>query len=56
MNVDPKGRDVDETPEYPLPSPTDSVSRNKRPPGDEAGVEQGLGDDVKRGGCGGEPS
>lgn len=34
MNVDPKGPDVDETPEYPLPSPTDSVSRDKLPQDD----------------------
>jgi hypothetical protein len=51
MNADPKVADVDETPEYPLPSPTDSLSRDQRPPDDEddAGVEQVAEDDVKRG-------
>jgi hypothetical protein len=27
--------EVDETPEYPLPSPTDSLSRDQRPPEDD---------------------
>jgi hypothetical protein len=51
MNTDPKVADVDETPEYPLPSPTDSLSRDQRPPDDEdeAGVEQVPVDDVTRG-------
>lgn len=51
MNADPKVADVDETPEYPLPSPTDYLSRDQRPPDDEdeAGVEQVPSDDVKRG-------
>ncbi|MGE8147668.1 hypothetical protein ACQKP7_21130 [Pseudomonas frederiksbergensis] len=51
MNADPKVTDSDETPEYPLPSPTDSLSRDQRPPDDEddAGVEQVPGSDVKRG-------
>lgn len=41
MSADPKDTDIDETPEYPLPSPTDSLSRDQRPPEeDEAGVEQ----------------
>ncbi|PWE46195.1 hypothetical protein C9I50_00495 [Pseudomonas prosekii] len=42
MNADPKVEDVDETPEYPLPSPTDSLPRDQRPPDDEdeVGVEQ----------------
>ncbi|EJM46729.1 hypothetical protein PMI26_01377 [Pseudomonas sp. GM33] len=40
MNTDPKTVDDDETPEYPLPSPTDSLSRDQRPPDDDAGVEQ----------------
>ncbi len=31
MNADPKVADIDETPEYPLPSPTDSLSRDQRP-------------------------
>ncbi|WP_339483308.1 MULTISPECIES: hypothetical protein [unclassified Pseudomonas] len=35
----------DETPEYPLPSPTNSLSRDQRPPDDEAGVEQVSRDD-----------
>jgi len=49
MNADPKDTDIDDTPEYPLPSPTDSLSRDQRPPDDEeAGVEQ-VPDDVKRG-------
>jgi hypothetical protein len=46
MNTDPKIFDVDETPEYPLPSPTDSLSRDQRPPDDDdAGVEQVPSDD-----------
>ncbi len=35
----------DETPEYPLPSPTNSLSRDQRPPDDDAGVEQVPNDD-----------
>jgi hypothetical protein len=48
MNADPKVADIDETPEYPLPSPTDSLSRDQRPPDDEPGVEQVPNDDLKR--------
>lgn len=48
MNADPKDTDVDDTPEYPLPSPTDSLSRDQRPPDDEPGVEQVPNDDVRR--------
>ena len=41
MNADPKDTDIDETPEYPLPSPTDSLRRDQRPPdNEEAGAEQ----------------
>ena len=29
----------DETPEYPLPSPTNSLSRDQRPPNDDEDVE-----------------
>lgn len=35
MNTDPNETDTDETPEYPLPSPTDSLGRDQRPPDDE---------------------
>nr|WP_314529258.1 hypothetical protein [uncultured Pseudomonas sp.] len=49
MNSDPKAFDPDETPEYPLPSPTDSLSRDQRPPDDENGVEQVPNDDKNRG-------
>lgn len=35
----------DETPEYPLPSPTNPLSRNQLPPDDEAGTEQVPSDD-----------
>jgi len=35
MNTDPDDTDIDETPEYPLPSPTDSLGRDQRPPDDE---------------------
>lgn len=49
MNADPKNTDIDETPEYPLPSPTDSLSRDQRPPDDDTDVEQVPSDDVKRG-------
>lgn len=48
MNVDTKDSNFDDTPEYPLPSPTDSLSRDQRPPDDDAGVEQVPQDDVKR--------
>ena len=39
----------DETPEYPLPSPTNPLSRDQLPPDDEAGVEQvpSDGEDVE---------
>lgn len=40
MIADSPVPDDDETPEYPLPSPTDSLSRDQRPPDDDAGVEQ----------------
>jgi hypothetical protein len=40
MTGDSPVPDDDETPEYPLPSPTDSLSRDQRPPDDDAGVEQ----------------
>ncbi|KPG98687.1 hypothetical protein AEQ67_15290 [Pseudomonas sp. RIT-PI-q] len=49
MNSVPKNADIDETPEYPLPSPTDSLSRDQRPPDDDTEVEQVPSDDVKRG-------
>ncbi|VVP87222.1 hypothetical protein PS934_01265 [Pseudomonas fluorescens] len=46
MKTDRNVPDVDDTPEYPLPSPTDSLSRDQRPPDDnDAGVEQVPGDD-----------
>jgi hypothetical protein len=46
MNTDRKVPDVDDTPEYPLPSPTDSLSRDQRPPDDDdVGVEQVPSDD-----------
>ncbi|WP_223447063.1 hypothetical protein [Pseudomonas sp. BF-R-19] len=46
MNTDRNVPDVDETPEYPLPSPTDSLSRDQRPPDDDdAGVELVPGDE-----------
>ena len=48
MHADPKVSDIDETPEYPLPSPTNSLSRDQRPPDDEPGVEQVPNDDLKR--------
>ena len=47
MNTDPKDTDIDETPEYPLPSPTDPLSRDQRPPDDDTGVEQVPNDDVR---------
>ena len=49
MNADPKDTDIDDTPEYPLPSPTDSLSRDQRPPDDDTAVEQLPSDEVKRG-------
>jgi len=48
MNADRKVSDIDETPEYPLPSPTDSLSRDQRPPDDDAGVEQVPDEGLKR--------
>lgn len=45
MDADPKDSEFDDTPEYPLPSPTDSLSRDQRPPEDEEGVEQVPGSD-----------
>ncbi|MGE8069494.1 hypothetical protein [Pseudomonas sp. NPDC089569] len=39
MNAEPKDPDIDETPEYPLPSPTDPLSREVLPPDDESDVE-----------------
>lgn len=48
MSNDPKIEDIDETPEYPLPSPTDSLGCNQLPPEDDAGVEQILKEGVKR--------
>lgn len=48
MNADPKDSDIDETPEYPLPSPTDPLPRDQRPPDDDAGVEQVPNEDVRR--------
>lgn len=49
MNADPKDADIDDTPEYPLPSPTDSLSRDQRPPDDDTAVEQLPFDEAKRG-------
>lgn len=49
MNADPKDAETDDTPEYPLPSPTDSLSRDQRPPDDDAAEEQLRTNDVKRG-------
>jgi hypothetical protein len=49
MNADPKDSDIDDTPEYPLPSPTNSLSRDQRPPDDDTAIEQLPSDDVKRG-------
>ncbi|WP_415759814.1 hypothetical protein [Pseudomonas sp. LT1P18] len=49
MNADPKDSDIDDTPEYPLPSPTDPLSRDQRPPDDDTAVEQLPSDEVKRG-------
>lgn len=43
MTADSPVPDKDETPEYPLPSPTDSLGRDQRPPDDEA--EQVPSDD-----------
>lgn len=48
MNSDPKDADVDDTPEYPLPSPTDPLSRDQLPPDEEAGVEQVPEENVRR--------
>jgi len=45
MAVDSPVPNDDETPEYPLPSPTNPLSRNQLPPDDEAGTEQAPSDD-----------
>ncbi|MHC8340159.1 hypothetical protein [Pseudomonas sp. HLT2-19-2] len=55
MNADPKDADIDETPEYPLPSPTDSLSRDQRPPDDDTAVEQLPSEEVKRGNVEADP-
>ncbi|MDU9040281.1 hypothetical protein NHG97_16405 [Pseudomonas corrugata] len=41
----------DETPEYPLPSPTNSLDRDQRPPDDDSGAEplSSEDDDVEAG-------
>ena len=49
MNADPKDSDIDDTPEYPLPSPTNPLSRDQRPPDDDTAVEQLPSEEVKRG-------
>jgi hypothetical protein len=49
MSADPEDTETDDTPEYPLPSPTDSLSRDQRPPDDDAAEEQLRTSDVKRG-------
>ncbi|WP_223516776.1 hypothetical protein [Pseudomonas sp. GL-B-19] len=55
MNTDLKDTDIDDTPEYPLPSPTNSLSRDQRPPDDDTAVGQLPADDVKRGDVEAEP-
>ncbi|WP_210639749.1 hypothetical protein [Pseudomonas sp. Tri1] len=45
MTADSFVPDNDETPEYPLPSPTNPLGRDQRPPDDEAGVEQVSSED-----------
>ncbi|CAI8922201.1 hypothetical protein [Pseudomonas sp. IT-P294] len=49
MNADPEDTETDDTPEYPLPSPTDSLSRDQRPPDDDAAEEKLRTSDIKRG-------
>ena len=44
MSGDSKTDEVDETPEYPLPSPTDSLGRDELPLGNEEADD--LGEDV----------
>lgn len=48
MSNDPKETDIDETPEYPLPSPTDSLRRDQRPPDDDDDVEPESDDNVNK--------
>ncbi|ALI09153.1 hypothetical protein SAMN03159443_04820 [Pseudomonas sp. NFACC15-1] len=45
MTADSPVPNDEETPEYPLPSPTNPLSRDQLPPDDEAGVEQVPSDD-----------
>ncbi|WP_207291168.1 hypothetical protein [Pseudomonas sp. FW300-N2C3] len=45
MTADSPVPNDEETPEYPLPSPTNPLSRDQLPPDDEAGVEQVPRDD-----------
>ncbi|SCY70863.1 MULTISPECIES: hypothetical protein [unclassified Pseudomonas] len=45
MTADSPVPDDEETPEYPLPSPTNPLSRDQLPPDDEVGVEQVPSDD-----------
>ena len=47
----------DETPEYPLPSPTNSLSRDQRPPNDDEDVEATPDDpDIAGDDASGKPS
>jgi len=39
MSADTPAPDNDETPEYPLPSPTDPLSRDQLPPDDDEDIE-----------------
>ncbi|MGN8278457.1 hypothetical protein [Pseudomonas sp. SMN5] len=45
MTADSPVPNDDETPEYPLPSPTNPLSRDQLAPDDEAGTEQAPSDD-----------
>ncbi|MGZ7456818.1 hypothetical protein ACXPVS_08355 [Pseudomonas sp. Ma2-10] len=49
MSADRKDSDIDDTSEYSLPSPTDSLSRDQRPPDHDTAVKQLPSDEVKRG-------
>ncbi|SFW42247.1 MULTISPECIES: hypothetical protein [Pseudomonas] len=45
MTADSPVPNDEETPEYPLPSPTNPLSRDQLPPDDETGAEQVPSDD-----------
>ena len=57
MTADSPRSNDEETPEYPLPSPTNSLSRDQRPPNDDEDVEATPDDpDIAGDDASGKPS